>query len=376
MADRSRKSRSLRGGYASHQRLNTIPGSQEPPSSTQASADRATARRSNQLETIVLKLRRLTLQAVAAAGLLAAAGAQAQSYPTRPVKVIVGFAPGGTNDILARVIATKLQERLKQPFVVENKAGAASLIAAEFAAKAPADGYTLFVASSGALTINPAIYRKLNYDPAKDFTPVALLGSFPLVVTTSVGSGIKDTKGLVEASKRAPNQALDHGVGSSTFQLAAEVLARDLGIKFNHIPYKGSGPTVTALLGGEVPVAILDIAAVVPHIKAGKLNAVAVTTAQRSSSLPNVPTLAESGAKGYDVSIWTGLVVPTGAPAEAINQLRHALKDILVEPDVVARLQELGMEPGHSDGAVFGRLITSDASRWAAVAKAANIKAD
>lgn len=321
--------------------------------------------------------RRLALRSFLFAGLLAAAGfAQAQGYPDRPVKVIVGFAPGGTNDILARVVATKLQERFNQSFVVENKPGAASMIAAEFAAKAPADGYTLFVASSGALTINPAIYQKVSYDPLKDFAPVALLGSFPLVVTATPASGIKDVNGLVEASRRAPNQALDHGVASSTFQLAAEVLARDVGVKFNHIPYKGTGPTVGALLGGEIPFAVLDIAGVVPQIKAGKLHAAAVTTARRSSILPSVPTLAESGVKGYDVSIWTGLVVPTGTPAEVTDRLRNALKDILADREVVAKLEALGMEPGNTDAAAFGRLIRSDLARWTAVAKAANIKAD
>jgi tripartite-type tricarboxylate transporter receptor subunit TctC len=318
----------------------------------------------------------LRLLLLVASALAASSVVQAQAYPDKPVKMIVGFAPGGTNDVLARLIATQLQERLKQPFIVENKPGAASMIAAQFSAKAPADGYTLFVASSGVLTINPAIYAKIDYDPIKDFAPVALLGSFPLVVTTTPASGIKDIKGLAEATKRAPNQALDHGVGSSTFQLAAELLAREIGAKFNHISYKGTGPTVTALLGGEIPFAVLDIAGVVPQIKGGKLRAIAVTTAKRSSVLPDVPTVSESGAKGYDVSIWTGLVVPTGTSSEVTDRLRGALKDILADKEVRARLGDLGMEPGNTDSAAFARLISNDLARWVAVAKAANIKAE
>lgn len=314
---------------------------------------------------------------LAALAALALAGpVRAQGYPDKPVRLIVGFAPGGTNDVLARLMATKLQERFKQNFVVENKPGAASMIAAELAARAPADGYTLFVASSGVLTVNPALYTKVNYDPVKDFEPVALLGSFPLVVTTSAGSGIKDVKGLVEAARRAPAQSLDHGVGSSPFQLAAELMARDIGVHFNHIPYKGTGPTVTALLGNEIPVAVLDVAGVIPNIKAGRLGAVAVTTARRSSVLPDVPTLAESGVKGYDVAIWTGLVTPAGTPPEVTARLRAALADILADKDVQARLAALGMDAGHTDTAVFSRLIASDLARWSAVAKAANIKAD
>lgn len=325
----------------------------------------------------MFKVAALLAQALLVMAALAASQAGwTQTYPDRPVKLIVGFAPGGTNDILARLVAPRLQEHLKQPFVVENKPGAASMVAAEFSANAPPDGYTLFVASSGALTINPAIYSKINYDPVNDFTPVALLGSFPLVLTVNSASSIKDLKGLIEAGKRAPNGSIDHGVGSSTFQLAAEVFGRDTGVKFNHIPYKGTGPTVTALLSGEIQMAIVDIAAIVPLVNSGRLRALAVTTAARSAVLPDVPSVAEGGVKGYDVFIWTGLVVPKRTPAEVSVRLRTALKEILAEKDVAVRLRALGMEPGHTDSAAFARQISADLARWSAVAKAANIKAD
>lgn len=302
--------------------------------------------------------------------------AMAQDYPDRPVRILVGFAPGGTNDVLARVIATKLQERLKQPFVVENKPGAASMIAAEAAARSAPDGYTLFVASSGAMTINPALYPKIKYDPVKDFSPIALLGTFPLVITVNTKSPVRDFRGLVAASKQSKTGDVDHAVGSSTFQFAAELLSRESGIKFNHIIYKGTGPAVTALVGGEVQTAVSDIAGVLPMINGGRLRPLAVTTATRSKVLPEVPTLAESGVKGYDVSIWTGLVAPTGTPEAALVKLRSTLNDILKDKEVTERMASLGMEPGHADAAEFSKLIARDLARWGAVAKTSNIKAE
>ncbi len=300
----------------------------------------------------------------------------AAAYPDHTVKVVVGFAPGGTNDILARIIAAKLQERLKQSFVVENRAGANSIIAADYVAKASADGYTIFVASSGALTVNPGLYSKLTYDPVKDFQPVALLGSFPLVVTVNASSPAKSLADLKAIGRKHPDGSLNHGVASSAFQLAAELYARESDVRFTHVNYKGTGPVIAALLGDEVDVAFVDIAAIVPNIKAGKLRALAVTTAKRSSILPDVPTVAEAGTPKYEAPIWTGLVVPSKAPPEVATVLQGALKEILAEPDVVKQLQSLGMEPGNLQGAAFGKLIGSDLAKWTALAKAANIKAD
>ena len=327
-----------------------------------------------------MKNRAFTRSSVLAVALAACcawplSAAAAGAYPDKPVKVVVGFAPGGTNDILARLVSSKLQDRLKQAFVVDNKAGANSIIAADFVAKAPADGYTLFVASSGALTVNPAVYSKLSYDPIKDFTPVALLGSFPLVITAPASSGANDLSGLKALSAKAPG-GLNHGVASSSFQLAAELFSRETGVKFTHVNYKGTGPVLGALMSGEVDLGFLDIAAVLPQIKGGKLKALAVTTAKRSSVLPTVPTVAEAGAPNYDVPIWTGLVAPAGTPVEVTNVVRDALKGILSDPDTIQQLQKLGMEPGDVDSAKFGRQIAADKAKWAGLAKSANIKAD
>lgn len=312
---------------------------------------------------------------MAAAAAFATAPARA-AYPDHTVKVVVGFAPGGTNDILARIVAVKLQEKLKQSFVVENRAGANSIIAADYVAKAAPDGYTLFVASSGALTVNPGLYATLAYDPIRDFQPVALLGNFPLVVTVNADSPAKSLADLKTIGKGHPDGSLTHGVASSSFQLAAELYAREAGVKLTHVNYKGTGPVIAALLGNEVDVAFVDIAAIVPNIRAGKLRALAVTTTKRSSILPDVPTVAEAGVPKYEAPIWTGLVVPAKTPADVAALLQKTLKEILAEPDVVKQIQALGMEPGALEGGAFGALIASDLRKWTTLAKAAGIKAD
>ncbi len=300
--------------------------------------------------------------------------AYAQIYPDRPVKIVVGFAPGGTNDILARLFAAKLQDKLKQSFVVENKAGANSSIGNDFVAKARDEGYTLLVSSSGGLTTNPVLMKNLPYDPVKDFEPIALLGSFPLVVTVPVTLAVKNFNELVEFSKTSKDGKLDHGTPTTSFVLVAETLTAATGVKFNHIPYKGSGPVVTGLLGGEIQVGVLDSPAVIAQVKAGKLKALAVTTGKRSAALPDVPTIAESGIAGYDAPIWTALMAPRGTPEPVLATLRTAVGEILKEKDTIEKMQALGLEPGDADSMALSRRIVADIARWTAVAKAANIK--
>jgi tripartite-type tricarboxylate transporter receptor subunit TctC len=319
--------------------------------------------------------RRALLGGLAALALAAIAPAHAQdSYPDKPVRIVVGFAPGGTNDILARTLSIKLGEKFKQSFVVDNKPGANSAIGNDIVAKARPDGYTLLVSSSGGLTVNPVLMSNLAYDPVKDYEPIALLGSFPLVVTINPALPVTTLAGLVEYAKKNKGGSLDHGVATSSFQLVAESLANTAGIKFNHINYRGSGPTVIALIGGEIQVAVLDSAAVMTQVKAGKLRALAVTTAKRSGALPDLPTAAESGLPGYDVPIWTALMAPKGTPEPVLAKLRNAVKDILAEKDTIDKLQALGMDPGNTDGPALMKRIGTDISRWSAVAKSANIK--
>lgn len=319
--------------------------------------------------------RRALLGSLAALALTANAPVYAQdSYPDKPVRIVVGFAPGGTNDILARTLSIKLGEKFKQSFVVDNKPGANSAIGNDIVAKAKPDGYTLLVSSSGGLTVNPVLMNNLAYDPVKDYEPIALLGSFPLVVTINPALPVTTMAGLVEYAKKNKGGSLDHGVATSSFQLVAESLANTAGLKFNHINYRGSGPTVIALIGGEIQVAVLDSAAVMTQVKAGKLRALAVTTAKRSAALPDLPTAAESGLPGYDVPIWTALMAPKGTPEPVLAKLRNAVKDILAEKDTIDKLQALGMDPGNTDGPALMKRISTDISRWAAVARTANIK--
>jgi tripartite-type tricarboxylate transporter receptor subunit TctC len=305
---------------------------------------------------------------------LAAPRAEAQTYPDRPVRIVVGFAPGGTNDILARLFAAKLQDKLKQTFLVENRPGANSSIGNDLVAKSKPDGYTLLVSSSGGLTTNPVLMKNLPYDPVKDYEPIALLGSFPLVVTVPATLPVRNFAELVQFSKTSKDGKLDHGTPTTSFVLVAETLSAAAGVRFNHILYKGSGPVVTGLIGGELQVGVLDSPAVMNHIKGGRLKALAVTSGKRSAALPDVPTIAESGHPGYDIPLWTALLAPRGTPEPVLAQLRTAVGEILREKDTIDRMQALGLDPGDTDSAALSRRISSDIARWTSVAQQANIK--
>lgn len=325
------------------------------------------------------RTRRVFLHAICAtaAGFMmpSLASAAADAYPDRPVNIVVGFAPGGTNDILARLVAAKLQDHLKQAFVVDNKPGANSAIGNAHVAKARPDGYTLLVSSSGGLTTNPVLMKNLPYDPVKDFEPIALLGSFPLVVTVPAALPVKSFADLIPFSKtKSVDGKLDNGTPTTSFVLVAETISAVSGLKFNHILYKGSGPVVAGLLGGEIQVGVLDSPAVINQIKAGKLKALAVTTGKRSSALPDVPTIAESGYPGYDAPIWTALMAPKGTPEPVLARLRTAVADILKDKDTIDKMHALGLDPGNADSAALGKRIASDIARWDAAAKAANLK--
>lgn len=300
--------------------------------------------------------------------------ALAQAYPDKPVRVVVGFAPGGTNDIAARLIAARLQERLKQPFVVDNKPGAGSAIGNDFVAKSKPDGYTILVSSSGGLTTNPVLMKNLSYDPVKDYEPIALLGTFPLVITVNPSMPAKNLAEFVQFAKKSPGSLINHGTPTTSFQLVAETVADMTGIKFQHITYRGSGLVVAALMSNEVPVGFLDSPAVTSFVKSGKLKALAVTTGKRSAALPDVPTIAEQGFPGYDVPIWTALMAPKDTPAPVLATLRTAVAEILKEPDTVKKFHEMGMDPGDADHVALGKRIQADIKRWGEVAKAANIQ--
>src|SRR6185369_14394720 len=283
-----------------------------------------------------------------AAAALAWTSAQAQaSYPGRPIQLVVGYAAGGGTDLLARIIAAKMAEGLGQAVVVENKVGAQSIIAAQFVAKANPDGYTLLLGPSGPVSMNPALYSKLPYAPLRDFAPISLIGSFPLILAVGQSHPAKTVAQLVEYAKANPDKA-NYGASAAPFQLAAELFKQKTGTAFQHIAYKGSNESVNAVATGEVTMTLADPPPVVGQFKAGRIRALAITTSAPHPSWPGVPTMREAGFTDMDIELWTGLLAPAGTPQPVIRRLHEE----------------------------FARVIAADIAKWTAVAKAANIKAD
>jgi len=314
------------------------------------------------------------LGAGAAALLTGQAWAQAP-YPSRPIRLVIGYAPGGGNDLIARIVAAKLQEKLGQPVVVENKPGAQSIVAAEIVAKAPTDGYTLLVAPSGVLSINPAVYSKLPYDPAKDFAPVSLLAEFPLLLVVGPDQPVKSVQELVAYGRANPKLA-NYASAATAFQLASELFNQRTDSHFQYIPYKGSGEMAQAVMSGQVLMAIADTGPLAGPLKGGKLRALAVTTAKRAADFPDVPTLAEVGVPDMEISLWTGIVAPAGTSADVISRLQKAIAESITLPDVRAALQAIAVDPRSTTAEEYRALITRDTARWKAVATKANIKLD
>ena len=320
-------------------------------------------------------MRRLILALCGLLALAWPAAAQPVKYPNKPIKLVVGYSPGGGNDLIARIVAARLQEKLGQPIVVDNKPGAQSIVAAELVAKAVPDGYTLLVAPSGPLTINPAVYSKLPYDPVKDFAPISLLAEFPLLLIVGAEQPIKTVKDLIEYGRAKPDQA-NYASSATPFQLAAELFNQRTGSNFQHIPFRGSGDMVQAILSGQVLMAFADTGPIAGPLKGGKLRALGITTARRPPEFPDVPTMAESGVPDMDIELWTGLVAPAGTPAEIISLLQDAVTDTLEMPAVKQAMDAISVDPRSTTSAEFRELIKNDAARWKAVAEKANIKLD
>ncbi len=309
------------------------------------------------------------------AAVLVAGPALAQSYPARPIRLVVGFSPGGGNDLIARIVAARLQDKLGQPIVVDNKPGAQSIVATELVARAAPDGYTLLIAASGALTINPAVYAKLPYDPQRDFVPVSLLAEFPLLLAVGAEQPIKSVRELVEYGKANPRLA-NYASSATPFQLAAELFNQRTGSTFQHIPYRGSGDAVQAVMAGQVLMTVADSGPMAGPIKGGKIRALALTAAKRNPTFPDVPTMAEAGIPEMDISLWTGIVAPAGTPAEIVTLLQKAIADTIAMPEVKAALLAIAVEPRSTTPDEYRALIARDAARWKAVAATANIKVE
>jgi len=312
---------------------------------------------------------------IGAALALCATLASAQGYPNKPVKVVVPFTPGSATDILARTLGQKLSEQWGQPVIVENRAGAGGTIGAGVVAKSPPDGYTLMVHSSGH-AVNASMYPTLPYDTTKDFVEVATLGGQPNVLVVAPASGLRTVADLIAAAKKSPG-ALNYGsagIGSGT-HVNAEKFKLAAGIDAVHIPYKGTPEAITDTMTGRVTYFFSPISAALPNIREGKLVALGVSTAKRSSALPNVPTIAESGLPGFDYNLWVGLWAPAGTPQDIVDKINADVAKVLAMPDVRERLAALGAEPMVMTSADFRKFMREEIDDAAKVVKAAGIKA-
>ena len=300
--------------------------------------------------------------------------AYAQTYPTKPVRFIVPFPPGGGNDTIARLVAQKLSAALGQQVIVDNRPGAGGTIGAEAAARSPGDGYTMFLAGVATHGINPNMRKKMPYDALKDFEAVSLIASAPLLVVVHPSLPVKNVKDLIAVAKAKPGQInyASNGPGSSS-HLAVELFDMMAGVKLTHIPYKGLAPALTDLLSGEISVMFSSAVAALPQVKSGRLRAIAMTGAKRSAAIPNVPTVAESGVPGYETGSWYGVVVPAGTPRAAIDRLSREIQTIVKSPDFTAKLNEEAVIPVGSTPEAFDKHIRSELARWAKVIKAAKI---
>lgn len=307
---------------------------------------------------------------------LLAAGAFAQGYPAKPVKIVVPYPPGGPTDIVARLVGQKLAEQTGQQFVVENRAGAGGNIGAEAVARAPADGYTLLVATT-AHAINPSLFKQLGYDLQKDFAPVSQLTAGPLVIVANPALPAKNVQELIALAKAKPGglNYASSGNGQST-HLSAELFASMAGIKLNHVPYKGSAPALTDVIGGQADLMFDTMLSAMPQVKTGKLKALAVTSAARSSAAPDLPTVAESGLPGYEAIAWNGLLAPAGTPKDVVAKLNAELKRALEAPEVRDRFAAQGFGAAWGTPEQYASFIRSELAKWAKVVKASGATLD
>src|SRR5262245_3346803 len=322
---------------------------------------------------------RLSLRSIVAAcvAILFVSAAAAQDYPSRPVKIVVPYPAGGSNDIIARIVAQKLSERSGQTCLVENRAGAGGNVGAEAVAAAEPDGYTLLLTAPPPLTINAALYKNLRFDPSKAFAPVALIASVPIVLAVHPSLGVKDVKELVALARTKPGTINfgSSGIGT-TNHLAGELLKSKTGIDIVHVPYKGAAPAMNDLIAGHIPMMFDNIPAVLPQVQAKSINAIAVAGATRSNALPDVPTVAEQGVEGFEASAWFGLVAPAKTPAPVLAKLQTEVAAILSRPDVKKRFVELGAEPGTVSGEAFGKFLADETTMWGGIIRASGAAAN
>ena len=321
-------------------------------------------------------IREALIRTFAGLALSAAVLTASAQYPSKPIKVLIGFPPGSGGETQVRLVGQKLTEAWGQPIIVDARPGASGNIATELLVKSPADGYTLQYFPA-ALAINPSLFPKVPYDLAKDFTPVALLGTFPLVLVEYPGVPAKNVAELIALAKTKPGSINFASIGNaSPPHLAGELFNQIAGVTMVHVPYKGSAPAQTDLIGGQVQVMFDTAVSAIPHVKAGRTRALAVTTKNRSRLLPDLPSLDESGLKGYDLYGWGGIVGPAGMPAEITAKLNAEISKALRQPDVAEKLATLGSEPGGMSPAEFGRFIQDEAAKWKKLVVSTGAKLD
>lgn len=301
----------------------------------------------------------------------------AQSYPVKAVKMIVPFPAGGTTDILGRIVAQKLSERLGQPFIIDNRGGAGGNIGADVVAKSAPDGYTLLVGTVGTNAINASIYAKMPYDTVKDFVPIGLIAAVPNVLVVHPSVPARTVKELIDLLKSKPGEINFASSGNGTsIHLSGELFKTMAGVRMNHIPYKGSAPALTDLIGGQVQLMFDNLPSSMPHIKAGKLRALAVTSLKRSAARPDLPTIAEAALPGFDASSWFALFAPAGTPKEIVGKLNSELNTILQLADVREKFAAQGAEPTEFTPEQFAAFTQAELTKWARVVKESGAKVD
>jgi tripartite-type tricarboxylate transporter receptor subunit TctC len=306
---------------------------------------------------------------------LGSGSASAESYPDKPVRIIVPFAPGGGSDFIARFVAQRLGDGLKEPVIVENRPGAGGLVGVELGIKAPADGYTLMLIAS-SYTVNPAVYH-VKFDPVEDITPIIQLSRGPLLAVANPSLPVKSLKDLIALAKSKPGTINFASSGQgSIIHLATEMFDSMAGIKMTHVPYKGTGPALADTMAGQTQVFFSSTASALPQVQAGKLRALAVTTTKRLPALPEVPTVEESGVPGYDVTLWHGLIGPKGLPAGVVDRLNREANAVLKIPQTAEQLKGDGVAPAGGTPAEFRAQIEKELKVWARVAKEAGVKAE
>jgi tripartite-type tricarboxylate transporter receptor subunit TctC len=314
---------------------------------------------------------------IAAALLLvfAAPLAAQDGYPGKPIRILVGYAAGGGNDIIVRVMQPEMQKGLGQPVIVENKPGAQSILAAELAARAAPDGYTIFMGPSGPMTISPATYSKLPYDPQRDFAPISLICEFPLLVTVDAKLPIRSVQELVAYAKANPGKS-NYASSAGIFQITTELFKQKTGTAIEMIPYKSSGESVQAVIGGQVMMTIVDPPPATGALKAGTLRGLAVTSAKRHPAWPDLPTMAEAGIPDMEVPVWTAFFAPAKTPPAIVTRLQKEVARVVQTAEVRERFAQMGLEPVGGSSDDLARRVARDIQKWTAVAKAANIKND